>query len=97
MPWKHTDAQKHTHLADTPARQRQWSYVANGVLAKTGDEAQAIETANGVLKAHPSMKEEPAHNSGSKSAPPAASVTARKSALGVGMKPHSPAKHWSGH
>lgn len=56
MPWKPEDAIKHTHLAKTPAQQRQWSYVANGVLQRTGNEAKAIEAANGVLKTNPSKK-----------------------------------------
>ena len=57
MPWsKPEDALKHTHLANTPARQRQWLHVANGVLQRTGNDKLAIETANGVLKKNPSHK-----------------------------------------
>jgi hypothetical protein len=89
MPWKPEEAIHHTHLADTPARQRQWSHVANGVLARTRDDKLAIEQANAVLKKHPSQKD-PEPKSESRSAP-------RKSALGIGMKPHAPKKHWSGH
>ena len=88
MPFDHTDSKKHTHLADTPAKQRQWSYVANGVLKRTGDEARAIEEANGVLKLHPSLKKDPPVTSESKSSPAVVRVTGKKSVLGVGMKPH---------
>lgn len=56
MPWKPEDSIRHTRKADTPARARQWSHVANGVLARTGDEAAAIKAANEVLDKHPSMK-----------------------------------------
>lgn len=59
MPWKPEDALKHTHLASTQARQRQWSYVANGVLSRTRDEARAIKEANTVLAKNPSMKRDP--------------------------------------
>lgn len=50
MPWKPSDAKAKTKKANTPKRQRQWRDVANAVLKKTGDEARAIQTANGVIK-----------------------------------------------
>jgi len=50
MPWQSSDAKRHDKKANTPKRQRQWSNVANSVLAKTGDEARAVRTANGVIK-----------------------------------------------
>lgn len=50
MPWKSSDAKAKTKKANAPKRQRQWKDVANAVLAKTGDEARAVRTANGVLK-----------------------------------------------
>lgn len=94
MPWEAADAEKHTHLADTPARRRQWAHVSNAVLQRTGDEAAAIEAANGVLKKNPSMKgdeEKP------KAAPSPKSAKPAKSNLGSGMKPHpSMRPHWSG-
>ena len=50
MPWKSTDAASKTKKAKTPKQKREWRDVANNVLAKTGDEGRAIQTANGVLK-----------------------------------------------
>lgn len=49
MPWSPTDARAKTRKANTPAKQRQWSSVANEVLERTGDEGQAVRTANGVI------------------------------------------------
>lgn len=49
MPWTPSDAERKTHKADTPKKQRQWRDVANGVLAKTGDEGRAVREANGVV------------------------------------------------
>lgn len=49
MPWSAADAQSHTSAADTPARQKLWSEIANRVLAKTGDEGRAIREANAVV------------------------------------------------
>ncbi len=52
MPWTPSDGPaRHTKKANTPAKQKQWAAVANSVLAKTGDDAQAVRTANGVLSA----------------------------------------------
>lgn len=50
MPWKPADAKDKTRKADTPKKKRQWAKVADSVLERTGDEGQAIRTANGVLK-----------------------------------------------
>jgi hypothetical protein len=49
MPWTPSDSSKHTHKADTPKKQAQWSAIADSVLSKTGDEASAIRQANGVI------------------------------------------------
>lgn len=49
MPWKPSDASKHDKKA-TGKKARQWSDVANSVLKRTGDDAQAVRTANGVVK-----------------------------------------------
>lgn len=50
MPWKSSQAKGKTRKANTPKKQRMWKDIANSVLAKTGDEARAIRTANGVVK-----------------------------------------------
>ncbi len=50
MPWTPRDAKAKTRKASTPKRKRQWSAVANGVLAKTGDESRAIREANAVVR-----------------------------------------------
>jgi len=49
MPWDPGDAHKHTHKADSRKRERQWADVANSVLEKTGDDAQAIRAANAAV------------------------------------------------
>lgn len=60
MPWSPSDGPaRHTKKANTAGKKRQWSSVANSVLAKTGDEGRAVRTANaavakrGVRIAHP--------------------------------------------
>ncbi len=55
MPWTASDAQSHTKLANTPAKQKQWAKVANAALAgcdgeKDKCEASAIQQANSVIK-----------------------------------------------
>lgn len=51
MPWSPSDGpSRHTKKADTPSSKRQWSKVANSVLAKTGNEGLAVREANGVVK-----------------------------------------------
>lgn len=52
MPWTPADAQRHDSKVKSPAEKRQWADVANSVLKRTGDEAQAVKTANGVIKRH---------------------------------------------
>jgi hypothetical protein len=52
MPWSPNDASAKTHKANTPNKRKQWSEVANSVLARTGDDAQAVRTANGVIAKH---------------------------------------------
>jgi hypothetical protein len=49
MPWTKADALRHTHKADTAAKQRQWADVANSELDRTGDEARAIRAANAAV------------------------------------------------
>lgn len=48
MPWRDSDASKHIKGL-SKNKQDQWSSVANEVLKRTGNEAQAIRTANGVV------------------------------------------------
>lgn len=50
MPWTPRDAAAKTKKAKSPTARRQWRDVANSVLAKTGDDAQAIREANSVIK-----------------------------------------------
>lgn len=50
MPWTPKNATQHTKKADTGAKQALWSEVANEVLKRTGDEAQAVRTANAVVR-----------------------------------------------
>lgn len=49
MPWPPSDATRHTKKANTPKKKRQFSDVANSVLAKTGDEGRAIREANAAV------------------------------------------------
>lgn len=51
MPWTPSDGPaRHTKKAKSPTAKRQWSAVANNVLAKTGDEGRAVREANAVVK-----------------------------------------------
>jgi len=50
MPWVSADAPSHTRRADTKNKRRQWSAVANEVLARTGDEGRAVRSANAAVK-----------------------------------------------
>jgi hypothetical protein len=50
MPWHVQDAIKKDKKADTAAKKKQWTAVANSVMKKTGDDAKAIKIANGVIK-----------------------------------------------
>lgn len=56
MPWKMSDASRHTAKADTPAKKRQWRSVANKVLADSGDEGKAIAIASAAVKKNPSSR-----------------------------------------
>ncbi len=50
MPWTpDSGPARHTKKAKSAVAKRQWSDVANSVLAKTGDEGRAVRTANGVV------------------------------------------------
>jgi hypothetical protein len=49
MPWQASDASGKTRKASSPKKRRQWSHVANAVLASTGDEGRAIREANAVV------------------------------------------------
>jgi uncharacterized protein YdaT len=56
MPWSPSDGPaRHTKKASTPATKKQWSDIANKVLADSGDEASAIKIANSQVKKHPSV------------------------------------------
>lgn len=46
MPWAPADATRHDKQANTKAKRRKWSAIANAVLGKTGDDVLAIKTAN---------------------------------------------------
>jgi hypothetical protein len=50
MPWTSEDSARKTKKASTPAKKNQWAAVANSVLGKTGDDAQAIRIANAAVK-----------------------------------------------
>ena len=50
MPWSPSDAKSKDKAANTPAKQEQWSKVADSVLQRTGNEGLAIKEANGVIK-----------------------------------------------
>jgi hypothetical protein len=53
MPWKPSDAQKHTRRACTKAGKEEWAKIANKVLKESGDEGKAIRIANAaVAKRH---------------------------------------------
>jgi hypothetical protein len=49
MPWKRSDATKHTKKATSDKAKRMWASVANEVLHRTGDEGRAVRTANAVV------------------------------------------------
>ncbi len=49
MPWAPGDAARHDKKAKSAVAQRQWSHVANAVLAKTGDDGRAVREANAVI------------------------------------------------
>ncbi len=49
MPWKSSDAKKHTKKADSPKKQRQWADVADSALSRGASEGSAIRQANAVI------------------------------------------------
>ena len=49
MPWKPSDAKRHTKKANTPKKKRQFAHVANSVLERGGSEGSAIRQANAVV------------------------------------------------
>ena len=50
MPWKPSDAERHTKKAGSGVAKRQWSDVANSVLERGGSEGSAIRQANAVVR-----------------------------------------------
>jgi hypothetical protein len=60
MPWSPSDGPaRHTKKANTPATKKQWSDIANKVLAEGGPDAEgkAVRIANSQVKKHPSHKQ----------------------------------------
>jgi uncharacterized protein YdaT len=56
MPWSPSDGpSRHTKKANTPAKRKQWSDIANNVLKKSGDEGKAVRIANAQVRNHPSV------------------------------------------
>lgn len=49
MPWSPKDAVHSTKKARSPKAKRQWSKVANKILAETGNDALAKREANSVI------------------------------------------------
>ena len=56
MPWSPDDAPSKTKRANTPAKKKQFSTVANKVLAESGDEGKALRIAKAAVKNHPTRK-----------------------------------------
>ena len=50
MPWKSSDAKRHTKKASSPKLKGLWQHVANQVLEATGNEGRAVREANAVVK-----------------------------------------------
>lgn len=50
MPWKPSDAERHTKKASTPFKQRKWSEIANQLLKEGYSEGAAIRIANSIIK-----------------------------------------------
>jgi uncharacterized protein YdaT len=50
MPWRSSDAKRHTRKARTPKAKRQWAKVANSMLRRGKSEGSAIRAANSVVK-----------------------------------------------
>jgi hypothetical protein len=49
MPWRASDAKRHTRKADTPKEQATWSRIATDLLAGGASEGSAIRQANAVI------------------------------------------------
>jgi hypothetical protein len=50
MPWSPNDGpSRHTKKASTPKKKKQWSAVANSILARTGNEGRAVRGANAAV------------------------------------------------
>lgn len=49
MPWTSADASKKNSKIKTAKQKRQWAEIANSVLSRTGNDAQAIRQANGAI------------------------------------------------
>jgi hypothetical protein len=50
MPWSSRDASRHTRKATSPKAKRQWSRVANSMLARGKSEGASVRAANAVVK-----------------------------------------------
>jgi hypothetical protein len=50
MPWGPEGASRHTKKAKSAKSKRQWSHVANSMLARGASEGAAIRAASGVVK-----------------------------------------------
>jgi uncharacterized protein YdaT len=50
MPWKPSDATRHTKKARSAKAKRQFAHVANSMLKRGASEGAAIRAANGVIK-----------------------------------------------
>jgi len=61
-PWAPSDATRHTKKANTAKKKRQFSHVANAVLAKTGDEGRAIREANAAVAGTVHHKKQSQHS-----------------------------------
>jgi hypothetical protein len=48
-PWSASEANRHTHKANTPKLKSLWAKVANEALDKHGDDARAVREANAVV------------------------------------------------
>ena len=49
MPWKASDAKRHTKKAASSKLKGLWQHVANQVLEATGNEGRAVREANAVV------------------------------------------------
>jgi len=49
MPWTPKDATRHTKKARSAGAKRQWSTVADKVLAQSGEDGKAIRIANAAV------------------------------------------------